>query len=291
LKSTAFAVSWNLLLVLSGENVGTTLLVRDEELSGSAIQEFKLELPAETVDVRELIRSRVFQEVKDFNARQSSRFNGLVQPTDTERELNGYRIKKGRKIDWQTQFEKAVEAFESNQILVLLNKQQLTDLDQKVEITSDSVLTFLKLTNLRVMAKKKKSKAAGARNQKTKKATKKKTKVAKSKSKVAKKTKKKAVKKKKTAKKKAAAKKAPSKTVVSSKPVKPRALLKRFLSEAAEKAKTVKNPASLKLNDIPSLLLGGLTGEMGYSINHPWCCFVAKTFCLATNTQSILLDG
>jgi len=128
--------------------VGTTLLVRDEELSGSAIQEFKLELPAETVDVRELIRSRVFQEVKDFNARQSSRFNGLVQPTDTERELNGYRIKKGRKIDWQTQFEKAVEAFESNQILVLLNKQQLTDLDQKVEITSDSVLTFLKLTLL-----------------------------------------------------------------------------------------------------------------------------------------------
>ena len=56
----------------------TTLLIRDEEPSGKAIREFELELPSKKIDVRELIRSRVFQEVKDFNARQAIQFNGMV---------------------------------------------------------------------------------------------------------------------------------------------------------------------------------------------------------------------
>ena len=97
----------------------TTLTIRDEEMTGKTVNEFSLEFPTERITVRELIRSRVFQEVKDHNAKQNqAEFQGLVQPTDAERTLNGFRLKKARQIDWKQQFEKAVEAFENNQVLI-----------------------------------------------------------------------------------------------------------------------------------------------------------------------------
>lgn len=53
-----------------------------------------LDLLTERITVRELIRSRVYQEVKDYNTRQTEYFRGLVQPTNTEQSLNGYQLKK-----------------------------------------------------------------------------------------------------------------------------------------------------------------------------------------------------
>lgn len=53
---------------------------------------------SEQITVRELIRSRVYQEVKDFNTQQPEFFRGLIQPTETEQTLNGYKLRKPRKI-------------------------------------------------------------------------------------------------------------------------------------------------------------------------------------------------
>src|SRR5947209_11083783 len=96
-----------------------TLTVRDETASGDVVHSLPLEFPSDRLTVRELIRERVYQEVQDFNRRQDERiFRGLVQPTDTERRLNGkrteYRLRAHREIDWKPQFEKALEAFERN---------------------------------------------------------------------------------------------------------------------------------------------------------------------------------
>ena len=44
-----------------------TLTVRDETTSGDILHEFALEVLTERITVRELIRSRVYQEVQDFN--------------------------------------------------------------------------------------------------------------------------------------------------------------------------------------------------------------------------------
>src|SRR5947199_8938314 len=100
---------------------GTLLTIRDESLSGDSLHEWSLEVMTERITVRELIRSRVYQEVQDFNQAQSGEYRGRVQPTDSERTLNGYRMKKRRQIDWREQFERAIEAFESNQVIVLVN--------------------------------------------------------------------------------------------------------------------------------------------------------------------------
>ena len=116
----------------------TTLKIRDEELTGKAVSEFSLDFLTEHIDVRELIRSRIYQEVMDHNAKENqAEFNGLIQPSDAERTLNGYRLKKPRKIDWHKQFESALEAFEQKQILILVNDRQVESLDDSIEVATD----------------------------------------------------------------------------------------------------------------------------------------------------------
>jgi hypothetical protein len=126
-----------------------TLTIRDEELSGKTTHEFSLSFLSERITVRELIRSRVYQEVKDHNAKQNqAEFHGLVQPNDAERTLNGFRLKKPRSIDWRKQFDKATEAFERNQILILVDNRQVESLDEQLEIGTDTSISFLRLTLL-----------------------------------------------------------------------------------------------------------------------------------------------
>ena len=126
----------------------TILAVRDETLAGETTNEFSLEFLTERIDVRELVRSRVYQEVKDYNAKQGQEFRGLVQPTDAEQTLNGFKLKKPRQIDWKKQFEKALEAFEARQILILVDDRQVESLDEKIEIRTDTSVAFLRLTLL-----------------------------------------------------------------------------------------------------------------------------------------------
>ena len=107
-----------------------------------------LDLLTERITVRELIRSRVYQEVKDYNTRQPEYFRGLVQPTNTEQKLNGYKLKKPRQLDWENQFAQAIAAFERNGFLILVDDEQLTELEAEIVISPTTVVTFLKLVPL-----------------------------------------------------------------------------------------------------------------------------------------------
>jgi hypothetical protein len=128
--------------------MSTTITVRDENAAGKSIAEFPLELLTERVTVRELIRSRVYQEVQDYNRRQPEHFKGLVQPTDAEQTLNGFKLRKTREIDWKKQFDKACDAFERNGFFILVNDKQVENLDDEVLLTPTSTLAFVKLTPL-----------------------------------------------------------------------------------------------------------------------------------------------
>ena len=125
-----------------------TLTIRDEALGSQDLHESALEVLTERITVRELIRSRVYQEVQDYNLKQGDVFQGLVQPTDAEKSLNGWTMKKPRLLDWKAQFEKAVEAFENNQILILVNDVQAESLEQGIAVEPGAAVTFLKLKML-----------------------------------------------------------------------------------------------------------------------------------------------
>ncbi|QDU11833.1 hypothetical protein [Gimesia aquarii] len=126
----------------------TTLTIRDETMTGNITGELTLEFLTETITVRELIRSRVYQEVKDYNTTQPEHFHGLVRPTDTEETLNGFKQKTRREIDWNQQYEKVIEAFERNQVLILINDHQAETLEEEITVSPQTEVTFLKLTLL-----------------------------------------------------------------------------------------------------------------------------------------------
>lgn len=128
----------------------TTLAIHDATTSTLTHPVFVFALPvaAERLTVREIIRARVMQEVEAYNAKQADLFQGLVQPTGAEQTLNGYHLPQRRMIDAEAQCGQALAAFEANGFILLINRQQATDLDAWVELTPETSVTFLKLVPL-----------------------------------------------------------------------------------------------------------------------------------------------
>lgn len=131
--------------------MSTALTIRDETTFafGSNDQGFTLDVPTESITVRgELIRARVYREVREYNLRQPEYFRGLVQPTGAERTLNGFKVRRWRRIDPEEQFETAIESFYRNSFLILVNAQQVDELEEEIEASPETTVTFLKLLPL-----------------------------------------------------------------------------------------------------------------------------------------------
>jgi len=122
--------------------------ILDEALSGERFGTRKLEIAAETVTLRMLIEQRIREEVEEFNRKQSDVFGGFIQPTETERVLNGYRLKAKRQLSWENQYEKALEAFAKNGFFVIVDGHQVEDLDEVIPLRDTSEVHFLKLVPL-----------------------------------------------------------------------------------------------------------------------------------------------
>jgi hypothetical protein len=126
----------------------TTLTVHDATASGRKTNTFTLDCLTECMTVRELIRTRIYQEVRDYNRKEPEYFRGLVEPTDAECVLNGYKLKAKRKIDWEEQYQQAIEAFERNRFFVLVGDKQATGLDEEFEVKVETEVSFVKLVPL-----------------------------------------------------------------------------------------------------------------------------------------------
>jgi len=128
--------------------MATTLTIHDETTSGQKTNTFTIDCLTERLTVRDLIKARIYQEVQDYNLKQPEYFRGLVEPTQAERVLNGYKIKARRKIDWQEQYQRALEAFDRNGFFVLVGNQQAESLDQEFEVKVETEVSFVKLVPL-----------------------------------------------------------------------------------------------------------------------------------------------
>jgi hypothetical protein len=128
--------------------MSATLTIHDETASGQKTNTFTLDCLTERMTVRELIRARIYQEVQDYNQKEPEYFRGLVEPTNAERVLNGYKLKAKRKIDWQEQFKRAAEAFDRNGFFVLVGDKQAESLEQEFDVTVDTEVSFVKLVQL-----------------------------------------------------------------------------------------------------------------------------------------------
>lgn len=129
------------------------LMVRDETATGESLQELAIEFLTERITVRELIRERVHHEVREFNRKKDDPvFHGLVQPSETERVLNGrrpgYKFSSRREIDWEAQVALALEAFSRNHFFVIVDDRQAEHLDEEFSIGPKTEVSFVKLVPL-----------------------------------------------------------------------------------------------------------------------------------------------
>jgi hypothetical protein len=125
-----------------------SITVRDEARPGRVLSEFALSELPDRISLRELIRTRVREEVAAANLNRSQVQHLLVQPTDAEVTLNGYRFRTSRPIDWERQALVAEEAFGRNGFFVIVDGRQIESLDEELELTADSDVRFLRLTPL-----------------------------------------------------------------------------------------------------------------------------------------------
>ncbi|WP_030454152.1 hypothetical protein [Herbidospora cretacea] len=121
---------------------------RDETATGRALAEFSLPDLPERITARELVRLRVREEVARHNASPSHHYRGLVKPTDAEADLNGYRMRTARRLDWEKQADAAEAAFLRNGFLLLIGDRQILDLDTEIDLMADPVVSFVKLVPL-----------------------------------------------------------------------------------------------------------------------------------------------
>ena len=128
----------------------TKLLIRDETTAslGKTEHTFTVHVTGEKISVRELIRQRVLQEVAEYNNRKPAVFRMLVQPSETERTLNGFKFDKPRMVDAEAQYVKAIEAFQGNGFIVLVDNRQVDELNAEIALHPETAVTFLKLTPL-----------------------------------------------------------------------------------------------------------------------------------------------
>lgn len=124
------------------------LTIKDETFAGKILREISLEFKSERITIKEIITERVMQEVEAYNTKLPEYFNGLVQPGDAEKTINGFRLKAQKRIDGEKQVYAALDAFLKNGFFVLVDSLQAESLEQDVLLTNETRVSFIKLTPL-----------------------------------------------------------------------------------------------------------------------------------------------
>ncbi len=123
-----------------------TVKIRDESVPRSEVVEALLALSSAKLTARDLIAERVRMEIDRRLLTQDGRIApALIAPTEKETLLNRMTLKV---VNIEAKIEVALRAFEANGFILLVDDKQIESLDTQIELTPETVVTFLKLTPL-----------------------------------------------------------------------------------------------------------------------------------------------
>ena len=149
--------------------MNAVLDIYDEQRPGAERQlRHRLEMPAERMMARDLIRCRIEADVAIHNATERARLDGiiadggadlaarntwLVAPAEAERALNDPRVygpgvARTRLIESEPLIAVALKAFTRNGFFMIFDGRQIVDLDEVLTVEQDSAVTFLRLVPL-----------------------------------------------------------------------------------------------------------------------------------------------
>src|SRR5579863_7768591 len=105
-----------------------------DSLNGTPVQVRDWDFCAHRLTLRELLRERVRREVETFNLHRPEIYHGLVEAAEFERTVNGTSVKRFRSLDPDREFDRALEAFRTNGILILAGGRQIDSLDDEIDL-------------------------------------------------------------------------------------------------------------------------------------------------------------
>lgn len=125
-----------------------TLTIEDRTATGKPVGAIELPDVPDRITLRDLIRLRVREEVARYNLKPADQFDGLVQPDGATPLSRGFRMPAPRRLDWEKQADVAIRSFERNGFFVLVNRRQVAELDEEIELVGVVDVGFIKLTPL-----------------------------------------------------------------------------------------------------------------------------------------------
>lgn len=125
-----------------------SIAIVDEKITGEISEVMQLIFNTELVTVREVIARRVTLEVDNYNKQRTGFFTALVEPSHTEKLLNGAQLKNHQPIDADKQIAIALAAFEKNGFFILVDNKQFEHLDDEIIVAKTTTISFVKLTPL-----------------------------------------------------------------------------------------------------------------------------------------------
>ncbi|PCJ94291.1 MAG: hypothetical protein COA52_05360 [Hyphomicrobiales bacterium] len=127
-----------------------SIRVRDQSFPTKAISELLLELSSNKLTAADLISQRVQAEIDGrLRGTGQTSHQPLVQLNIVEVLLNGVRKTTSPKHhDVDTQIEIALDGFSNNAFILLIDDVQVEALDSIIDVGPDSIVTFLKITQL-----------------------------------------------------------------------------------------------------------------------------------------------
>lgn len=133
---------------MTGQAAPITVTIKDQSGAGKVADTITIEGIDSRITPRDLIRTRVREEVARYNATLADIFQGLVMPEGAQPAPGGFRMPARRGVDWEQQAGLAVDAFARNGFFVLVGDRQVTDLDEVLELTAESDIRFIRLVQL-----------------------------------------------------------------------------------------------------------------------------------------------
>ena len=115
-----------------------SLTIHDRTSTGDPTGTITLPDLPDGITLRQLIRTRVREEVARANLGPWRVLMGLVRPADPAR----------TPIEWQVQADAAIDLFLANGYIVLINGVQVSDLETRIDIKRDPDVWFIRLTPL-----------------------------------------------------------------------------------------------------------------------------------------------
>jgi len=133
---------------MAGQAAPITVVIKDQSGAGKVAASITLEGLDSSITLRDLIRTRVREEVARYNATPADIFQGLVMPDGAQPAPEGFRMPTRRRVEWEQQADRALDAFGRNCFFILAGGRQVTDLDEILELTAESDIRFLRLVQL-----------------------------------------------------------------------------------------------------------------------------------------------